>query len=126
MKRTFLYAKLHQARVTQADPDYEGSFAIDADILEASTILENEQIHVYNIDNASRFVTYAIRAPRGSKTMSANGACAHLVALGDRVIICAFAAMEEKEWQHFQPRILFLDKENNYTQKQLSAETSYD
>jgi aspartate 1-decarboxylase len=124
MKRTFLYAKLHQARVTQADPDYEGSFAIDADILDASSILENEQIHVYNIDNANRFVTYAIRAPRSSKTMSANGACAHLVSLGDRVIICAFAEMEEKEWKVFQPRILFLDKNNNYSVKELSAETS--
>jgi aspartate 1-decarboxylase len=125
MKRTFLYAKLHQARVTQADPDYEGSFAIDADILEASSILENEQIHVYNIDNANRFVTYAIRAPRGSKTMSANGACAHLVKLGDRVIICAFAEMEKQEWEVFKPTILFLDKNNHYTQKKLSEETSF-
>jgi aspartate 1-decarboxylase len=107
MKRTFLFAKLHQARVTSADPDYEGSFAIDEEILEASTILENEQIHVYNIDNANRFITYAIRAPRGSKTMGANGACAHLVTTGDRVIICSFATMEEKEWKVFQPKILY-------------------
>jgi aspartate 1-decarboxylase len=69
MKRTFLFAKLHQARVTHADLDYEGSFAIDKSILEASSILENEQIQVYNIDNANRFVTYAISAPRGSKMM---------------------------------------------------------
>lgn len=119
MKRTFLYAKLHQARVTDADPDYEGSFAIDADILRASGILENEQIHVYNIDNANRFVTYAIKAPKGSKMMGANGACAHLVKPGHRVIICSFAAMEEHEWKGFQPKVLFLDAENNYVQKEL-------
>ena len=122
MKRTFLYAKLHQARVTHADPDYEGSFAIDAGILAASTILPNEQIHVYNIDNANRFVTYAIRAPRGSKMMGANGACAHLVEPGDRVIICSFAEMEEHEWKVFTPKVLFLDKNNDYTEKLLTEE----
>lgn len=122
MKRTFLYAKLHQARVTHADPDYEGSFAIDEEILEASSILKNEQIHVYNIDNANRFTTYAIQAPRGSRMMGANGACAHLVRPGDRVIICSFAVMEENEWKTFQPKILFLDKNNNFTQKILDVE----
>jgi len=124
MKRTFLYAKLHQARVTNADPDYEGSFAIDAEILEASSILPNEQIHVYNIDNANRFVTYAIAAPRGSKMMGANGACAHLVGLGDRVIICSYAALDEHEWKTFTPKVLFLDENNQYTEKLLTEEYS--
>lgn len=124
MQRTFLFAKLHQARVTHVEVDYEGSFAIDKNILEAASILENEQIHVYNIDNANRFVTYAIAAPRGSRVMSANGACAHLVAKGDRVIICAFAAMEEPEWQAYQPKILFLDQDNNYFAKTLTEEVS--
>jgi aspartate 1-decarboxylase len=122
MKRTFLYAKLHQARVTHADPDYEGSFAIDAEILEASAILQNEQIHVYNIDNANRFVTYAIRAPRGSKLMGANGACAHLVSPGDRVIICSYAEMEELEWKNHTPKVLFLDENNNFTEKLVKEE----
>jgi aspartate 1-decarboxylase len=124
MQRTFLYAKLHQARVTDADLDYEGSFAIDKNILEASSILENEQIHVYNIDNANRFVTYAIAAPRGSKMMCANGACAHLVSKGDRVIICSFATMEEREWKVFKPKVLYLDKDNNFTVKTLTEELS--
>jgi len=117
MNRTFLYAKLHQAKVTHADLHYEGSFAIDEEILEASTILENEQIHIYNLNNASRFTTYAIKAPRGSRIMGANGACAHLVKPGDRVIICAYAAMEISQYQTFEPKILFLDEKNNYTIK---------
>lgn len=119
MNRIFLYAKLHQARVTHADLNYEGSFAIDEAILEASTILENEQIQVYNIDNGARFTTYALRAARGSKIMAANGACAHLVTPGDKVIICAYASMTLNEYQIFKPRILFLDHNNNFTLKEL-------
>lgn len=113
MKRSFLFAKIHQARVTHADLDYEGSFAIDDEILELSTILPNEQIHVYNIDNAQRFTTYAIRAKRGSRIMAANGACAHLVTPGDRVIICSYAVLEEHEWRKFKPTVVLLDEKNN-------------
>lgn len=122
MNRTFLYAKLHQARITHADLDYEGSFAIDQEILEASTILENEQIHVYNIDNAARFTTYAIAAQRGSRIMGANGACAHLVKPGDRVIICAYASMDKREYSVFKPTVLFLDSMNNYIPKKVESE----
>jgi aspartate 1-decarboxylase len=113
MKRNFLFAKIHQARVTHADLEYEGSFAIDDEILELSTIQPNEQIHVYNIDNAQRFTTYAIRAKRGSRIMAANGACAHLVTPGDRVIICSYAAFEEYEWKGFKPTVVLLDERNN-------------
>ena len=113
MKRTFLYAKLHQACVTQADLHYEGSFAIDEELLEASGILKNEQIQVYNITNAQRFTTYAIKAPRGSRIMAANGACARLVSPGDRVIICAYAELEAHEWSHFSPTVICLDEKNN-------------
>ncbi len=117
MKRTFLYAKIHQARVTHADLNYEGSFAIDEDILTASSILENEQIQIYNLDNAARFTTYAIRAEKGSRIMGANGACAHLVKPGDRVIICAYASMTIDEYKKFKPTVLFMDEENNYSLK---------
>lgn len=113
MKRNFLFAKIHQARVTHADLEYEGSFGIDAEILELSNILPNEHIHVYNIDNAQRFSTYAIRAKRGSRIMAANGACAHLVKPGDRVIICSYAAFEEHEWKGFKPTVVLLDEKNN-------------
>lgn len=117
MKRIFLHAKLHQAMVTQADLNYEGSFSIDAELLDASGIYENEQIHVLNITNGARFVTYAITAPKYSRTMGANGACARLVAPGDRVIICAYAELETTEIKNFEPKVLFLDEHNNYTVK---------
>lgn len=114
MKRTFLFAKLHQATVTQADLNYEGSFGIDQELLDMSGILENEQIHVLNITRGTRFVTYAIKAPYGSRTMCANGACAHLVAVGDRVIICSYAELASNEIADFSPKVLFLDEQNNY------------
>jgi aspartate 1-decarboxylase len=118
MKRTFLYAKLHQACVTHADMHYEGSFAIDTDILEAASILENEQIHIYNITNAQRFTTYAIKAPRGSCTIAANGACARLVMPGDRVIICAYIELESYEWPGFKPTVVFLNERNEVLEKE--------
>lgn len=117
MKRTLLYAKLHKACVTHADMNYEGSFAIDEEILEAAGILENEQIQIYNINNAARFTTYSIRAERGSKIMGANGACARLVTPGDRVIICSYADMDEDEWKEFKPTVIYLDEKNNFTLK---------
>jgi aspartate 1-decarboxylase len=85
--------------------------------LEASGILENEQVNVYNINNAARFTTYAIKAPRGSKMMGANGACARMVSPGDRVIICTYASFDENEWQGFEPTVLFLDEKNNFKKK---------
>jgi len=118
MRRTFLYAKLHQAAVTGAELDYEGSFGIDEEILEASGILPNEQIQVYNVNNANRFTTYAIAAKRGSREMCANGACAHLVSKGDRVIICSYAELEVNEQASHNPTVLFLDKDNNFRLKE--------
>jgi aspartate 1-decarboxylase len=117
MKRTFLLSKLHNAKVTGADLYYEGSFGIDRELMEAAGILENEQVHVYNISNGKRFSTYAIPAERGSRIMCANGACAHLVTAGDRVIICTYVALEEKEYKNFNPTVLFLDEKNNFTIK---------
>ncbi len=113
MRRTFLFAKLHNARVTQADLNYEGSFAIDEALLEVSGIREHEQIHVLNITNGHRFVTYAIKAPPGSHTMGANGACAHLVRPGDRVIICAYVELDDHEIDQFKPKVLLLDENNS-------------
>lgn len=118
MKRTFLFAKLHQATVTQADQYYEGSFSIDEELLLKSGIKENEQIHVLDINNGNRFVTYAIPAPYGSRMMCANGACAHLVEIGDRVIICAYAELETNEINTFVPTILLLDEKNDYRFKE--------
>ena len=88
MQCTMLKAKLHQARVTHAELEYEGSCAIDGDLMDMAGILEYEQIQIYNIDNGERFETYAIRGEAGSKIISVNGAAAHKAQPGHRVIIC--------------------------------------
>lgn len=117
MKRNFLFAKLHQARATHCNLEYEGSFSIDEEIMKASGILENEQVHVYNLENGFRFSTYAIKAPAKSKIFGANGACAHLVDVGDRLIICTYTDLEKSEWENHEPIVLFIDLNNNWTKK---------
>ncbi len=115
MNRTMLKAKLHRACVTHVELDYEGSCAIDEALLEAADIREYEQIHIYNIDNGERFVTYAIRAERGSGVISVNGAAAHKARPGDRVIICSYAVLGPRELAGFSPRLVYLDQDNNIT-----------
>ncbi len=109
---TLLKAKLHQARVTHAELEYEGSCAIDAVLLDAAGILEYEQIQVYNLANGERFTTYAIQAEPGSGIISMNGAAAHKAAPGDRVIICAYAQLGAAEARRFKPRLVYLDAGN--------------
>lgn len=109
---TLLKAKLHQARVTHSELEYEGSCAIDGALLEAAGIREFEQIHIYNMNNGERFTTYAIRAEHGSGVISVNGAAAHKATPGDRVIICAYAQMDEAEAAAFRPALVYLDEEN--------------
>lgn len=118
MLRNFLKSKLHHARVTHVELEYEGSCAIDAALLQAVNILENEQIHIYNLANGERWVTYAIKAPAGSKIISVNGAAAHKATVADRVIICSYAWYSEIEIQTHQPRILRLDAGNCPTSDQ--------
>lgn len=109
---TMLKAKLHQACVTDACLEYEGSCAIDAELLEKSGIREYEQIHIYNLANGERFTTYAIRAESGTRIISINGAAAHKASRGDRIIICAYAGMSEEEAGTFKPVLVYLDEEN--------------
>lgn len=115
MQLTLLKAKLHQARVTHSELEYEGSCAIDADLLNQAGIHEYEQIHIYNLANGERFVTYAIRAQAGSRVISINGAAAHKAAPGDRVIICAYAALAQQELANFKPKLIYLDADNRVT-----------
>ena len=115
MNRTMLKAKLHRACVTHVELDYEGSCAIDEALLEAADIREYEQIHIYNIDNGERLVTYAIRAERGSGIISVNGAAAHKARPGDRIIICSYAVLGPQELAGFSPRLVYLDHANNIT-----------
>lgn len=112
MQCTMLKAKLHQARVTHAELEYEGSCAIDGELLDMSGILEYEQIQIYNVDNGQRFTTYVIRAEEGSRMISVNGAAAHLASPGDRVIICAYANYSTAELINFKPRLVYLAEGN--------------
>jgi aspartate 1-decarboxylase len=115
LQLTLLKTKLHRGAITAADLDYEGSCAIDAALLERAGILEHEQIALYNVTNGARLTTYAIAAPAGSREICANGAAAHHMRAGDRVIICSYAAMPAGEAAHFTPRVLILDEHNRVT-----------
>ncbi|HUG98334.1 MAG TPA: aspartate 1-decarboxylase [Gammaproteobacteria bacterium] len=115
MQLTLLKAKLHRACVTHAELDYEGSCAIDSQLLELAGILEYEQIQIYNVTGGERFTTYAIRAEAGSRIISVNGAAAHKARPGDRIIICAYGAMSQQEALLHKPRLVYLDEDNRVT-----------
>lgn len=112
MLLTMLKAKIHRATVTHAELHYEGSCAIDSDLLKASGIREFEQIQIYNITNGERVTTYAIQAEAGSGIISMNGAAAHKASPGDLVIICAYSRMEEAEAELHRPRLIYVDGDN--------------
>ena len=110
MQLTMLKCKLHRARVTHSELDYDGSCAIDSRLLDLAGIMEFEQIQIYNIANGERFTTYAIKAEPGSGIISVNGAAAHKARVGDRVIICSYTAMDEGQARVFKPRLVYLDE----------------
>ena len=109
---TMMKAKLHRATVSQADLEYEGSIAIDRDLLDVSGILPHEQVDVLNISTGARFTTYAIEAPRGSRTIGVNGAAARLVQKGDKVIVVTYCQMDASEARNYAPAVVLLDDEN--------------
>jgi len=113
MQVTLLKAKLRRACTTHAELDYEGSCAIDSDLLDAAGIFAYEQIEIYNVTNGERFSTYAISAESGSRVISVNGAAAHKAGPGDRLIICAYARMPEGEAGAHKPRLVYLDENNH-------------
>lgn len=108
-----LKTKLHRARVTHAELEYEGSCAIDCDLLDAAGIHEYEQIQIYNINNGERFTTYAIRAEAGSGVISINGAAARKASVNDLVIICAYVGIEQEALAEFKPNLVYVDSNNN-------------
>ena len=112
MQYTMLKSKLHHARVTHAELEYDGSCAIDGTLLDNAGIREYEQIHIYNMANGERFITYAIRAEDNSGIISVNGAAAHKAKPGDRVIICTYAALSQHEVVNFKPALIYLDEKN--------------
>ena len=117
MYLTMLKSKIHRATVTDADLEYEGSCAIDADLLRASGIRENERVEVYNITNGERLATYAIRAEPGSGAITMNGAAAHKAGVGDRVILCAYGMLPESEAADHAPAIILVDEANRIRQR---------
>ncbi|MGB8518503.1 MAG: aspartate 1-decarboxylase [Gallionella sp.] len=112
MQRIMLKAKLHRVRVTHSELHYEGSCAIDDDLLEAADIHEYQQIDIYNVSNGERFTTYAIRAQRGSGLISVNGAAAHKANPGDILIIATYAMYSELELQKFHPKLVYVNEHN--------------
>ena len=112
MQSLMLKAKLHKACVSHAELDYEGSCAIDGNLLDSAGIREFEQIQIYNISNGERFTTYAIRAESGSGIISVNGAAAHKANVGDRIIICAFGSYTEAELLNHKPKLVYLNESN--------------
>lgn len=114
MQRIMLRAKIHRAKVTQADLHYEGSCGIDADLLDAADIKIGERIELYNINNGERFSTYAIQGVRGSGEISLNGAAARRAHLGDLMIICTYGPMSDEEIATYVPKIVFVDEDNRF------------
>jgi len=113
MHRHMLMSKIHRAVVTHCELHYEGSCAIDEDLLDAANIVENERIDIWNINNGERFSTYAIRGERGSGMISLNGSAARRAQLGDLVIIAAFVFVDEAELETgWKPRLVFVDEHN--------------
>jgi aspartate 1-decarboxylase len=113
MLRNFLRCKLHRVTVTEANIDYVGSLTIDDELMRLSGLEENEVVHIANLSNGERLTTYAIRAPFGSRTICANGAAAHKVRKGDRIIVFGFAYCTESEIPHLEPMLVFVDDGNN-------------
>ncbi len=112
MQLRILKGKIHRARVTGADLNYEGSIEIDSSLMEAARILPFEQVDIWNMTNGERFSTYALAAARGSGTIAINGAAARKVQQGDEIIITAFAWMSEKQAQQWKPHVVLVDREN--------------
>lgn len=114
-------SKIHRARVTEANLNYEGSITVDADLLDAADILPHEQVQILNVSNGERFDTYAIRGPRGSGVVCLNGPAARLAQVGDLVLIIAYALMEREELERHTPRVVQVDERNRLIRAEIGA-----
>ncbi len=112
MQRLMFKSKIHRATVTSTNVDYEGSLTVDEDLLDAADILPHEQIHVWDVSNGARLVTYALPGVRGSGEVCVNGAGAHLIKTGDLVIVATYAAMNSRKARKHAPTIVLVDPEN--------------
>ncbi len=112
MQRQMLKSKIHRATVTACDVDYVGSVTIDTDLLEQADILPNELVHVWDITNGARMVSYAIAGEAGSGTVQINGAAALLANVGDRVIVATYANYDERDMESYAPVVVHVDDDN--------------
>jgi aspartate 1-decarboxylase len=112
MKRYVFKSKIHRATVTGGDLNYEGSLTIDEDLLDAADIMPYEQIHVWDVTNGSRLITYALKGPRGSGIIQVNGGGAHHIKPGDIVIIATFTQLQTKKARKHEPIVVFVDGQN--------------
>ena len=108
-----LKSKIHRVTVTEANLNYNGSITIDEDLMDAANLIEFEKVHILDVNNGERFVTYAIKGKRGSGVICLNGAAARKVQVGDVIIIVSYAQMAFAEAKHFQPTLIFPDTANN-------------
>lgn len=112
MARNMFRAKIHRAVITHADLEYEGSVTIDEDLMSAADIIEFETVHIWNVTRGTRLQTYALRGEAGSGVCCINGAAAHLMKRGDRVIIATFADVPDDQLEGYQPRVVLVDDNN--------------
>jgi aspartate 1-decarboxylase len=115
--RFMLRSKIHRATLTGTDVEYEGSIAIDRELIEAAQLLPGEQVHVLNLNNGQRLITYVIEAPAGSGTMLLNGPAARLGVRGDKVVILSYAAVQDEEAGRFRPIVVHVDERNRQVEK---------
>jgi aspartate 1-decarboxylase len=112
VQRQMLKSKLHRATVTGRDPDYVGSITLDSELMRSADLIPNEQVHVWDIANGARFVTYAIEGEPGSGEVRVNGAAALLVGEGDKVIVASFGAYDERDLESYAPVVVHVDERN--------------
>jgi len=125
MFRTLLKSKIHRVAVTHCELHYEGSCAIDENLLDAANICENEQIHIWNINNGERFITYAIKGERGSGMISVNGSAARRAAVGDLIIIASFAQVHDDKVVDHVPQLVFVDDKNQQNELRHQVPTQH-
>jgi len=113
MKRIILKAKVQRATVTETNIDYDGSLTLDESLMITADLLPFEQVHVYNISNGERFVTYLIKGKKDSGVVGVNEAAVHKASVGDRLIIASYTLMDDEEISFFIPKIILLDDKNN-------------
>lgn len=113
VQRFMLKSKIHRATLTGTELDYEGSIAIDRDLLEAADMLPGEQVHVLNLSNAQRLITYVIEAASGSGTMLLNGPAARLANPGDMVVVLSYCAVSDEEARSIEPKVVLVDEKNH-------------